>query len=159
MKAPSLRPAYAGATVLALFGLTPAEPAAAHVDVRPELVEQGEVTELTVELPLLAPGPALVGLELEGDGIEVLSVRELPDLPGSEARWSVRVRVDARVGPAPYVLRPVYADGGAVELRRVLTVVPAEEASSPWAYALAAAGAALAAAAAGLALLRRRRTA
>jgi hypothetical protein len=157
VKALSLRPAYAGATVLALFGLAPAEPAAAHVDVRPELVQQGEVTELTVELPLLTPGPDLVRLELEGDGIDVLSTRKLPNLPGPEAHWRARVRVDAPVGPAPYVLRSVYADGGSVELRRAFTVVPGDEEPLPWAYVLAGGAAALVAAAAGLALLRRRR--
>jgi hypothetical protein len=156
VKASSLRAAYVGTTVITLWALASAQPSAAHVDVRPELVERGEVTELTVELPLLAPGPALVRLELEGDGVEVLATRKLPDRPGPEAHWTARVRVDAPVGAAPYVLRAVYADGDAVELRRTFTVVPTEGEAFPWAFVLAGAGVAIGAAAAGLALLRRR---
>lgn len=158
MIAPSLRPAYAGATVLTLVAAATAQPAAAHVDVRPELVEQGEVTELTVELPSVTSAPGLVRLELEGDGVDVLSTRRLPSLPGGEERWTARVRVRAPVGPAPYVLRSVYANGESVELRRSFTVLPAEE-SFPWAFVLAVSVTALAAAAAALALLGRRRAA
>jgi hypothetical protein len=141
---------------MTLIALVSAEPSRAHVDVRPELVEQGEVTELTVELPLITPGPDLVRLELDGDGIELLATRELPNLPGPEAHWTARVRVDAPVGQAPYVLRPVYADGDSVEFRRAFTVVPGQEESFPWTYVVVGAALAVAAAAAALALLRRR---
>jgi hypothetical protein len=135
-----------------------AEPAAAHVDVRPNLVEQGEVVELRIELPLIIPGPDLVRLEIEGDGIEVLSTRKL-DIPGPESVWNARVRVDAPVGRAPFVLRPFYADGDSVEFRQAFTVVPAKEESFPLVPVLVGAFVAVAVAVAGLALLRRRRAA
>jgi hypothetical protein len=133
-----------------------AEPAAAHVDVRPDLVERGEVVEIQIELPLITPGPDLVRLEIEGDGIEVLSTRKLPDLPGPEAHWSARVRVDTPIGRAPFVLRPFYADGDSVEYRQSFTVVPAEQEPFPLVPVVVGAAVAVAVAGIGLVLLRRR---
>ena len=132
------------------------EPTRAHVDVRPRLVEQGAVVDLVVELPRIVPGPELVRLELEGDGIEVLSTRPTGSL-GADALWSARLRVDAPPGRLVLRLRPVYADGDAAEFEQVLTVVPAEEASPfPWAPAVAGAAVALGVAAAALVVVRRR---
>ena len=34
-----------------------AQPALAHLDIRPTLVEQGVVTDVRIELPQLRPGP------------------------------------------------------------------------------------------------------
>ena len=50
----SLRPAYVGATLAALLAIVSAEPALAHVDLRPRLVERGAVVDVRVELPQLA---------------------------------------------------------------------------------------------------------
>jgi hypothetical protein len=133
-----------------------AQPAAAHVDVRPDLVEQGEVVELRIELPLVVPRVDQERLEIEGDGIDVLSTRHLPNLPGPEALWSARIRVDAPIGRAPFVLRPIYENGRSVEYRQSLTVVPAAEESFPLVPVLMGVGLAVAIAAAGLLLLRRR---
>jgi hypothetical protein len=132
------------------------EPSRAHVSVLPDLVEQGVVTEVAVELPLIAPGPELVRLELEGEGIEVLGVREV-ERPGSaESHWTARVRVTAPLGRAPFVLRSVYADGDSVDFRQSFTVVPAPEEPFPWPLALGGSALALALAAGGLVLARRR---
>lgn len=125
------------------------------MDVRPDLVEQGRVTEIEVELPVIVPGPDLVRLELEGDGIEVLGVREL-DRPGVESHWTARVRVTAPIGRAPFVLRPFYADGGSVEFRQAFTVVPPPEETFPWGLVLTGSAAAIGLAAGGLVLARRR---
>jgi hypothetical protein len=135
-----------------------AEPAAAHVDVRPDLVEQGEVVEVRIEVPLIIPGPDLVELEIEGDGIEVLSTRKL-DIVGPDSVWSARMRIDAPVGRATFVLRPRYADGASVVFRQAFTVVPPEEESFPLAPVLAGGAVALALAAGGILLLTRRRPA
>jgi hypothetical protein len=156
VKAYSLRAAHVGATLTALLVAVTVEPAAAHVDVRPDLVEQGAVTEIRVELPRIVPGPDLVRLEIEGDGIEVLSTRKL-DVQGPDSYWSARVRVDAPVGSAPFVLRPFYADGDSVEFRQAFTVVPGEEEESfPWLVVVVGVAAALALSAALLAVARRR---
>ena len=143
------------ATVITFWACVSAEPAAAHVDVRPDLVEQGEVVELRIELPLIVPGPDFVRLEIEGEGIEVLSTRKL-DTVGPESVWSSRVRVDAPVGRATFVLHPFYANGDSVEFRQAFTVVPAEEDSFPLAAVLVGAGVAVAIGAAVVLLLRRR---
>lgn len=113
------------------------------------------MTEIEVELPLIVPGPDLVRLELEGDGIEVLGVREL-DRPGVESHWTARVRVTAPIGRAPFVLRPFYADGGSVEFRQAFTVVPPPEETFPWGLVLTGSAAAIGLAAGGLVLARRR---
>ena len=127
------------------------------MDVQPRLVEQGEITQLRVELPQLRPGPAPERIEVEGAGIEILSTR-LQGKKGSETVWSVRVRADAPPGEVPLTLRAVYTGGEAVEVSDSLTVVPGPESSSfPWA---AVAGGTLLALALALGLLRlaRRRT-
>jgi hypothetical protein len=141
---------------MALWASVSAEPALAHVDVRPDLVEQGDVVEIAIEMPLITPGPDLVRLEIEGDGIEVLSTRKLPNLPGPEAHWNARVRVDAPIGRAPFVLRPVYADGDSVEFRQSFTVVPAVDEPFPLGLVVAGAMLAVLIAGVGLVLLRRR---
>ena len=146
-----LRAAYVGATLSTLIILVTAQGAAAHVDVRPRLVEQGEIAQLRVELPKLRPGPAPERIEVEGAGIEVLSAR-LQGTKGSETVWTVRLRPTAPHGEVPLILRAVYAGGEAVEVRDSLTVVPAPEASSfPWAVV---AGGTLLAFALALGLLR-----
>jgi hypothetical protein len=125
--------------------------------VQPRLVERGEISQLRVELPQLRPGPAPERIEIEGAGIKVLSTR-LQGRKGSETVWSVQVRADAPPGQVPLILRAVYTDGEAVEVKNSLTVVPAPEASSfPWPVA---AGGTLLALALALILLRlaRRRT-
>jgi hypothetical protein len=133
-----------------------AQPAAAHVDVRPGLVEQGRVTELRVELPRLRPGPAPLRLEVEARGIDVLSAR-LQGLRGVETAWRVRIRAEAEPGAVPLLLRAVYADGKSVEVHSRVVVVPAEEASSfPWFPVVAGALAAVALGSAGLLVARRR---
>ena len=152
-----LRAAYVGATLSTLLALATAEGAWAHVDVQPRLVEQGEVTQLRVELPQLRPGPAPARIEVEGPGIDVLSSR-LQGTKGSETVWSVRIRATAPPGQVPLVLRAVYTGGEAVEVKNSLTVVPAPETSSfPW---VLVAGGTLLALALALVVLRlaRRRT-
>jgi hypothetical protein len=151
-----LQAAYVGATLYAIFSLVTAEGARAHVDVQPRLVEQGKIAELRVELPKLRPGAAPVRLEVEATGIELLSSR-LQAVVGSETRWTVRVRVDAKPGRLKLVLRPVYADGKTVEVQDALTVVPAAEAGGfPWPAVVVGAGLALGLAIAALGLARRR---
>ena len=134
-----------------------AEGAWAHVDVQPRLVEQGEIAQLRVELPQLRADAQPVRLELEAPGIEVLSSR-LEAIVGSETRWAVRVRVNARPGRLALVLRPVYADGKTVEVHDALTVVPAAEEASgfPWPAVVVGTGLALGLAVAVLGLARRR---
>lgn len=132
VKRTPLRPAYAGATLSALLALLLTEPALGHVDVRPRLVEQGTETVLRIELPQLRAGSAPERLEVEGDGIEVLSTR-LQGMAGPETVWSVRVRTDAPAGQVRLVLRAVYTDGASVDVDDSLTVVPPSETSSfPW---------------------------
>lgn len=129
-----------------MSALAAAEPAAAHVQVSPSLVEQGEPVSLRVELPRLRPGTAPVALEVEAPGLEVLEAR-LEGAAAGETAWRVRARVVAEPGRVPLILRAVFADGGSVELDEALTVVPAPSGTSsfPW-VELAAAGAVLLAA-------------
>jgi hypothetical protein len=150
-----LQAAYVGATLSTLLALVTAEAAWAHVDVQPRLVEQGEITQLRVELPQLRPGPAPKRIEIEGAGIEVLSTR-LQGRKGSETVWSVRVRANGPPGQVPLVLRALYAGGKAVEVRNSLTVVPGPEASFPWAVVAGGTLFALALALVVLRLARRR---
>jgi hypothetical protein len=132
------------------------QPAAAHVDVRPRLVERGRVAELVVELPRLRPGGPPKRLDVEGAGVEVLSTG-LRALVGSETQWDVRLRADSEPGRVPLVLRAVYADGKSVEVKDALTVVPAaQEGSFPWVAAGAGVALVLGASAGALALARRR---
>jgi hypothetical protein len=151
-----LRAAYVGATVSTLLALALAQGAWAHVDVQPRLVEQGEITQLRVELPRLRPGPAPQRIEVEGAGIDVLSTR-LQGKKGSETVWTVRMRATGPLGQVPLILRAVYTGGVAVEVKNSLTVVPAPEASSfPWAVVAGGTLLALALAFAALRLARRR---
>jgi len=114
------------------LALLPTEPALGHVDVRPRLVESGVETVLRIELPQLRAGAAPKRLEVEGEGIEVLSTR-LQGVAGPETVWSVRVRTDSPPGRILLILRAVYSGGASVEVDDTLTVVPASEMSSfPW---------------------------
>jgi len=132
MKRWSLRVAYANVTLAALFGSLQAEPALAHLEIRPRLVVQGELTDIRVELPQLRPGVPPSELEIEGEGIEVSSA-ELQGTLGSDTFWAVRLRAEGEPGIVPLVLRAVYDDGRSVEVDQQLTVVPAPEGSSfPW---------------------------
>ena len=152
----SLRSAYASATLAALATIVSVEPAAAHLDIRPSLVEQGVVTDIRVELPQLRPGAPPRRLEVEGDGIEVLSA-DLQGTLGSDTLWNVRLRATAEPGVVPIVLRAIYADGRSVEVDQQLTVVPGPERSGfPWAGVLAGAFLAVAFAALSLRLARRK---
>ncbi|MEA2467227.1 MAG: hypothetical protein QOJ57_1353 [Thermoleophilaceae bacterium] len=152
-----LHAASVGATLAVLAVALSAEPAGAHVNVEPRLLQRGEITDVVVELPRLRPGAPPRRLVVEGPGIEVLSSGLLA-LKGSESRWNVRLRADAPPGTVAIVLRAVYADGRAVEVRNALTVVPREEPSSfPWAGAVGGFLLAIATAAAALAIARRRR--
>ena len=155
-----LRPAYASATLSTLLLLLVAAPAFGHVDVRPRLVEQGMETALRIELPQLRPGPAPVRLELEGEGVEVLSSR-LQGFAAAETRWSVRLRVSPSVAPGelPLILRAVFADGESVEVDGGIVVVPGQmEASDTFPWAGVAAGVTLAIGfAVGFVLIARRR--
>jgi hypothetical protein len=107
-----------------LSALLLGQPAAAHVDVRPGVVEQGAVAELRVELPQLREGPGPERLVVEGAGIEVLSTG-LQERFGPETRWLVRLRAHGPPGRVPIVLRAIFPDGRAVEVDSALTVVPA----------------------------------
>lgn len=152
-----LRAAYVVATVSTFVACLTGEPAAAHVDVRPGVVEAGTATELRVELPQLRAGndpPAR--LDVAGEGLELLASR-LQALVGPESRWTVRVRVAGPPGRRPVVLRAIYADGRSVDVDSVLTVVPAPERGSfPLGAVLAGVGVAAGLAAAALLLARRK---
>lgn len=137
------------------------EPALAHVDVRPRLVELGQVTDLRVELPQLRAGPAPVRLEVEADGVVVLA-SELQAVVGPETRWTVRVRVGPAVplGEQLLVLRALFSDGESVEVDGSIVVVPAAVApddSFPWLTVAVGVTIALALGISALALARRRR--
>ena len=112
------------------------------------------MTEIRVELPAIDRGAPLVRLEVDGEGIEVLSVRKV-GRRAPESRWSTRIRATADPGPVTLVLRPVYADGAEIEFEQTLTVVRAQDDPFPWAWVAGgiAAGPGLLAA---LVLLRRR---
>jgi hypothetical protein len=133
-----------------------AEPATAHVNVSPSLVQQGVVTDVHVELPQLRPGGPPNGLELAGDQVEVLATRE-QGKRGSESVWTVRLRANAAPGNVPIVLRARYPDGSSVEVDAALTVVPGpEEAGFPWAGVIVGAGLAAGFAAVALVVARRK---
>jgi hypothetical protein len=132
------------------------QPAAAHVDVQPRLVQRGAVTEVVVELPRLRPGAPPERLEVEGRGLEVVST-VLRGVVGSETQWNVRLRADTTPGTVPLALRAVYPDGHAVTVRDALTVVPRDESGPfPWAWVGGGVAVAAGAAAGALALARRR---
>ena len=153
----SLRHAYAGTTLATLLLALSGEPALAHVNVQPSLVEEGAVTDVRVELPPLQGGRPPSGLEVEGPGIHVLAIRQQANV-GSESVWTVRLRADGESGSTPIVLRALYPGGGAVEVDAALTVVPGPEGSGfPWPGVIV--GTALAAGFAVVALLVARRKA
>ena len=146
----SLRSAYASATLAALIAALSAEPALAHLDIRPSLVEHGVPTEIRVELPQLRPGAP-------PDKLEVLATREQGQV-GSDSVWTVRLRANGPPGNVPVVLRALYPDSSSVEVDAALTVVPGPEGSGfPWPGVIV--GAALAAGFAVVALLVARRKA
>jgi hypothetical protein len=130
------------------------EPATAHLNVQPRLIEQQTVTDLVVELPRLRPGAPPERLELEAPGLEILASR-LREVIGGETRWDVRARTDAPPGTLALVLRAGFADGRTVEVDDTLTVVPAEPSDPfPWVAAIVGAGLAVGFAAAALLLAR-----
>jgi hypothetical protein len=162
MNRTSLRRIYASTTVLVLLGLLLTQPALAHVDVQPRLVELGKVTDLRIELPQLRAGAPPERLEVEGEGITVLESK-LDEVVGAETRWSVRLRVspDVRPGEQLLVLRGLFADGESVEVDGTIVVVPAaaEEESSgtfPWVGVTVGVTIALALGVSALLLARRR---
>ena len=109
-----------------------AQPALAHLVIQPTLLEQGVVTDVSIELPQLRPGSAPRRLEVEGEGIDVIS-SVLQGTSGSDTLWDVRLRSTADPGVTPIVLTAVYADGKSVAVDQQLTVAPAPEQSSfPW---------------------------
>ena len=133
-----------------------AQPALAHVDLRPRLVERGAAVDVRVELPRLRPGDAPERLELEAPGVDVLSVQRAP-ATAPETAWSVRLRANGAPGVRPVLLRAVYADGQSVEVDQQLTVVPAAEGSSlPWPVIVVGTALAVAFGVAGLYLGRRK---
>jgi hypothetical protein len=162
-----LHTACVGTTIATLLALSLAQPALAHVDVRPRLVEQGRATQLRVELPQLRAGAPPVRLEVEAPGVAVLA-SGLEGIAGAETVWSVRVRVSPAVpaGDLALVLRAIFADGKSVEVDGAITVVPgiadAPEAATdtfPWVVVAVGISLAVALAAAVLLLARRRRSA
>ena len=90
------------------------------------------VTDVRIELPQLRPGPPPDRLEVEGDGIEVISA-DLQGISGSDSVWNVRLRATAAPGAVPIVLRAGYGDGRSVEVDQQLTIAPRPETSGfPW---------------------------
>jgi hypothetical protein len=152
----SLRTVNASATLAALITALWVEPALAHLDIRPTLVEQGVLTDIRVELPQLRPGPPPRRLEVEGEGIEVLSA-VLQGTSGSDTIWTVRLKATSEPGVAPIVLRAVYADGKSVEVKQQLTVAPGPERSGfPWVVVVVGAFLAVAVAVVSLRIARRK---
>lgn len=167
MKRTPLHTACVGATITTLLALLLAQPALAHVDVRPRLVEQGKPTQLRVELPQLRAGPPPVRLEVEAPGVKVLA-SSLDGIAGAETVWSVRVLVSPAVpaGDLLLVLRAFFADGKSVEVDGAITVVPGAPDTPPraadafpWLGVAVGVTLAVALAAAVLLLARRRRSA
>ena len=141
--------------VAVLAALLAAGEAAAHVDVRPGLLESGTEVELLVELPELRPGEPPTALSVGGDDVRQLSSRPA-GRAGQKTQWSVRIAIDAPPGPAELLLTASFADGEVVEVRRAVTIVPATaDDATPFA-AFAAAAVALAALVGAAIVLRRR---
>lgn len=131
-----LRRPYASATLALAIALLLSDPALAHVDVQPRLVEQGKEAVLRIELPQLRAGAPPVRLEVEGAGVTAVASRLL-GVASAETRWSVRVRIDSAVAPGELllVLRALFADGESVEVDGAVTVVPSAAVpadSFPW---------------------------
>ena len=128
----SLRSVNVSATLAALAMAVLAQPALAHLVIQPTLLEQGVVTDVSIELPQLRPGSAPRRLDVEGEAIDVIS-SDLQGTSGTDTLWKVRLQATADPGVAPVVLRAVYADGKSVEVDQQFTVAPApERASFPW---------------------------
>jgi hypothetical protein len=143
--------------VAVTVALAAAGTAAAHVEVRPGLLESGREVELRVELPELRPDAAPTGLAVAGDGVRQLSSRPA-GRAGEETRWRVRVLVTAAPGPTTLRLQARFADGRSVVVRRTVTVVPpsgSDDTGTPVA-AIAAAVVGLGAVLGAAVLLRRR---
>ena len=164
MKRTPVRAAYAAATLATSAALSLAQPALAHVDVQPRLVEQGAEAVLRIELPQLRAGPAPAELLVEGDGVTFLS-SSLVGAAGGETLWSVRLRIGPAVpaGDLLLVLRAVFAGGESIEVDGTVTVVPParkedtnEAGVLPWVGVVAVVGLVLALAAGALLLARRR---
>ena len=152
----SLRAAYVGATLSIALATLLTEPALAHLDVRPGIVQAGTAVDLLVELPRLRPGPRPFGLEIEADGLRVLSTK-LVDAVGADTLWTARVRVDSDPGTLAVALRALYADGRSVEVDYSLVVLGDEPASGfAWWWAVLAAAAAVGVGAIVLLVARRR---
>ena len=152
----SLRTVNVSATLAALALTMLAQPALAHLVVRPTLLEQGALTDVRVELPQLRPGPAPRRLEVKGDGIDVVSA-VLQGTSGSDTVWNVRLRATAAPGSVPTVLRAVYGDGRSVAVDQLFTVTPGPERSGfPWAGVVAGVLLAVAVAAFSLRFARRK---
>ena len=127
----SLRTVNVSATLAALGMAVSAQPALAHLDIRPTL-------------------------EVEGEGIDVIS-SVLQGTSGSDSVWIVRLRPTAAPGAVPIVLRAVYADGRSVEVDQQLTVAPRPETSGfPWVGVVAGVLLAVAFAVLALRLVRRK---
>jgi hypothetical protein len=129
--------------------------AAALVDVRPGLLEAGEDVDLLVELPELRPGDPPTALDVRGAAVRQISSRAAGRV-GVETQWRVRVAVVAEPGPSELRLRASFADGRVVEVRRAVTVVPAEADGGVPVAAAAAAAAGLLALLGAAVVLRRR---
>jgi hypothetical protein len=128
----SLRSVNVSATLAALAMAVLAQPALAHLVIQPTLLEQGVVTDVSIELPQLRPGSAPRSLDVEGAAIDIIS-SDLQGTSGTDTLWKVRLQATADPGVAPVVLRAVYADGKSVEVDQQFTVAPApERASFPW---------------------------
>ena len=141
-----------GAVVLMLLA---APTAAAHVDVRPGLLEAGADVELLVELPGLRPGEPPVALDVRGPAVEQIASRA-DGRVGVDTRWRVRVAVVAPPGASQLRLVASFADGEVVEVSRAVTVVPAADADAVPLPAVAAAAAGLLALLGAAVVLRRR---
>ncbi|HXH89537.1 MAG TPA: hypothetical protein VNI55_13145 [Gaiellaceae bacterium] len=115
---------FSFAVLLALF--LPAA-AAAHVSVRPALLESGEEVLLRIELPGLRPGQDPSALAVSGPGVRAIS-SERSGRVGEESRWRVLVDVRTPPGPLPLLLVARYPDGRSVSVRQTLTVLPSETA-------------------------------
>ncbi len=98
--------------------------AAAHLVIEPGLLPSGQDVDLQIEVPELRPGAAPTSLTVSGAGVSQLRSSAVGSV-GRETRWEVRVHVAAAPGPTELLLQAGFPDGSTVEVRRVVTVVPA----------------------------------
>jgi len=96
----------------------------AHLEITPALLESGRDVDLRVELPELRPGDPPTSLAVSGEGVRQLE-SDAAGTFGRETRWRVRIHVGAAPGPTELLLTAGFADGSTVEVRRRVTVVPA----------------------------------